>query len=156
MPAEYTVIIDYAHSPDALENVLTAVRGFTQGRLICLFGCGGDRDRTKRPLMGAIAGRLADFSIVTSDNPRTEEPQEIIRDILTGMDGDCAPYDVIPDRREAIRHALRGARAGDVIVLAGKGHETYQEIFGVKHHLDEREEVEAFFTRRTQEDGEKA
>ncbi len=156
VPAEYTVIIDYAHSPDALENVLTAVRGFTQGRLICLFGCGGDRDRTKRPLMGAIAGRLADFSIVTSDNPRTEEPQEIIRDILTGMDGDCAPYDVIPDRREAIRHALRGARAGDVIVLAGKGHETYQEIFGVKHHLDEREEVEAFFTRRTQEDGEKA
>ncbi|MCD7948405.1 MAG: UDP-N-acetylmuramoyl-L-alanyl-D-glutamate--2,6-diaminopimelate ligase [Oscillospiraceae bacterium] len=156
VPADYTVIIDYAHSPDALENVLTAVRGFTQGRLICLFGCGGDRDRTKRPLMGAIAGRLADLVIVTSDNPRTEEPQEIIRDILTGMDDDCAPYDVIPERREAIRHALRGARAGDVLVLAGKGHETYQEIDGVKHHLDEREEVEVFFAAQTRRDARKA
>ena len=145
---EYTVIIDYAHSPDALENILTTVRDFTAGRVVCLFGCGGDRDRTKRPLMGAVAGTLADFVILTSDNPRTEEPEAIIDDILEGMErmeGGCAPYVVEPDRRRAIHYALSHAQAGDVILLAGKGHETYQEIDGVQRHLDEREEVAAFY-----------
>ena len=147
VPADYTVIIDYAHSPDALENVLTTLRDFTPGRLLCLFGCGGDRDRTKRPLMGAIAAELSDWVVVTSDNPRTEPPEAIIRDILGGMDGSGAPYVVEPDRRAAIRLALSQARAGDVVLLAGKGHETYQEVDGIQRHLDEREEVAAFFRR---------
>lgn len=149
VPAGFTVIIDYAHSPDALENILTTLRDFTPGRLICLFGCGGDRDRTKRPLMGEIAAALADFVVVTSDNPRTEPPEAIIADILEGMKGEGAPYEVVPDRREAIRLALDRAEDGDVVVLAGKGHETTQEIGGVKHHLDEREEVAAYFAQKS-------
>ena len=148
VPAGFTVIIDYAHSPDALENILTTLRDFTPGRLICLFGCGGDRDRTKRPLMGEIAAALADFVVVTSDNPRTEPPGAIISDILEGMRGEGAPYVVVPDRREAIRLALDRAEDGDVVVLAGKGHETTQEVNGVKHHLDEREEVAAYFAQK--------
>lgn len=145
VPAEFTVIIDYAHTPDALENILTTVRDFTRERVICLFGCGGDRDRTKRPMMGAIAAALSDFVVVTSDNPRTEEPEAIIDDILEGMQEGGAPYAVEPDRRAAIRYALRLARPGDTVVLAGKGHETYQEIDGVQRHLDEREEVASFY-----------
>lgn len=147
VPAAYTVIIDYAHTPDALENILTTVRDLTDRRVICVFGCGGDRDRTKRPLMGAIAAELADLAIVTSDNPRTEPPGTIIADILAGMGEPGGDYLVEPDRRAAIRLALSTARTGDVVVLAGKGHETYQEIDGVEHHLDEREEVAAFFAR---------
>ena len=147
VPADYTVLIDYAHTPDALENILTTVRDFTRGRVICLFGCGGDRDRSKRPKMGAIAGQLADVAVVTSDNPRTEAPQAIIDDILKGMEDAGAERHVEPDRRRAIALALSLARAGDTVVLAGKGHETYQEIDGVQHHLDEREEVAAFFTK---------
>ena len=147
VPADYTVLIDYAHTPDALENILTTVRDFTKGRVICLFGCGGDRDRSKRPQMGAIAGQLADVAVVTSDNPRTEEPEAIIRDILAGMAGTQAQCHVEPDRRKAISLALSLARTGDTVVLAGKGHETYQEINGVEHHLDEREEVAAFFAK---------
>lgn len=145
VPAEFTVIIDYAHTPDALENILTTVRDFTRERVICLFGCGGDRDRTKRPMMGAIAAALSDFVVVTSDNPRTEEPEAIIDDILEGMQEGGAPYAVEPDRPAAIRYALRLARPGDTVVLAGKGHETYQEIDGVQRHLDEREEVASFY-----------
>lgn len=145
VPAPYTVLIDYAHTPDALENILTTVRGLTQNRVVCLFGCGGDRDRSKRPVMGAIAADLADFVVVTDDNPRTEPPQAIIDDILKGMEGTSTPYAVKPGRRAAIRYALSQGRPGDVIVLAGKGHETYQEINGVKHHLDEREEIRDFF-----------
>lgn len=145
VPAPYTVLIDYAHTPDALENVLTAVRGFTAKRLICVFGCGGDRDRSKRPVMGAIAGALADLVIVTSDNPRTESPGTIIEHILAGMTDCETPPIVEPDRRAAIRLALALAAAGDVIVLAGKGHETYQEINGSMTHLDEREEIAASF-----------
>ena len=103
VPADFAVIIDYAHTPDALENILTTVRDFTAGRVICLFGCGGDRDRTKRPQMGAIAGSLADVAVVTSDNPRTEEPEAIIRDILPGLEGTAAEVVVEPDRRAAIR-----------------------------------------------------
>ena len=147
VPADYTVLIDYAHTPDALENILTTVRDFTRGRVICLFGCGGDRDRSKRPQMGAIAGQLADVAVVTSDNPRTEEPEAIIRDILAGIAGTQAQCHVEPDRRKAIPLALSLARTGDTVVLAGKGHETYQEINGVEHHLDEREEVAAFFAK---------
>lgn len=137
----YTVLIDYAHTPDGLENVLRSARDFCPGRLIAVFGCGGDRDPMKRPIMGEIGVRLADHAIVTSDNPRTEDPLKIIEDICRGISG--GDYEVIPDRRAAIRKALAMAEAGDVIVLAGKGHETYQEIQGVKHHLDEREEVAA-------------
>ena len=139
----YTVLIDYAHTPDGLEKVLRSVRDFCKGRLIVLFGCGGDRDRTKRPIMGEIAVRLADFVIVTSDNPRTEEPMAIINEILVGMEGAETPYAVEENRRRAIRLAMRLARKDDVIVLAGKGHETYQIIGTEKTHLDEREEVTA-------------
>ena len=145
VPAPYTVLIDYAHTPDALENILTTVRDFTPGRVICLFGCGGDRDRTKRPRMGAVAGALADVAVVTSDNPRTEVPMDIINDILPGLEGAPAEVVVEPDRRAAIRRALSLARAGDTVVLAGKGHETYQEVDGVEYHLDEREEIAAYF-----------
>lgn len=144
-PTDYTVLIDYAHTPDALENILTTVRDFTPGRVICLFGCGGDRDRTKRPRMGAVAGALADVAVVTSDNPRTEVPMDIINDILPGLEGAPAEVVVEPDRRAAIRRALSLARAGDTVVLAGKGHETYQEVDGVEYHLDEREEIAAYF-----------
>ena len=147
-PAPYTVLIDYAHTPDALENILTTVGDLAEGRVVCLFGCGGDRDRSKRPVMGAIAADLADLVIVTSDNPRTEEPQAIINDILKGMEGTTTPCEVEPDRRAAIRLALRLGQPGDVIVLAGKGHETYQEVNGVKRHLDEREEIADFFRKR--------
>ena len=145
VPADFAVIIDYAHTPDALENILTTVRDFTAGRVICLFGCGGDRDRTKRPQMGAIAGSLSDVAVVTSDNPRTEEPEAIIRDILPGLEGTAAEVVVEPDRRAAIRRALSLAKPGDTVVLAGKGHETYQEVGTQVLHLDEREEVAAYF-----------
>ena len=145
VPRAYTVIIDYAHTPNALENILTTARDFTAGRLICLFGCGGDRDRTKRPIMGAVAGELADVAVVTSDNPRTEDPLAIIGDILAGMEGADAALHVEPDRRAAIAWALDRGGPGDVIVLAGKGHETYQEINGVQYHMDEREIVADWF-----------
>ena len=144
---DYTVLIDYSHTPDSLENILRTVKGFAKGRTVALFGCGGDRDRTKRPLMGAVAGSLADLCVVTSDNPRTEEPEAILRDVLAGMGEAAAPPLVEPDRRAAIRLALAQAGPGDVVVLAGKGHETYQEIDGVQRHLDEREEVAAYFSK---------
>lgn len=140
-PGDYTMLIDYAHTPDALENVLTAARGFAEGRVVALFGCGGDRDRTKRPQMGAIAARLADFVIVTSDNPRTEKPDAIIADILDGMTGTKTPYVVVENRVDAIHYAMDHAQSRDVIILAGKGHETYQIIGHEKRHLDEREVV---------------
>ena len=138
---DYTVLIDYAHSPDGLENVLSSVQGFAKGRTIALFGCGGDRDRTKRPKMGKTAAEHADFLVITTDNPRTEKPGAIIEDILPGLEGSVTPYTVIEDRVEAIHWAMDHAEAGDVIVLCGKGHETYQEINHVKHHMDEREIV---------------
>lgn len=145
---DYTVLIDYAHAPDGVDNILRTVRGFAKGRVIAVFGCGGDRDRTKRPIMGRIAAELADLCIVTSDNPRTEEPQSIIDDILTGMQNAKVPVEAICDRRAAIYHALDLAKKGDVIVLMGKGHETYQEINHVKHHMDEREIVADYFASR--------
>lgn len=134
----YKVILDYSHSPDALENILTAVREFARGRVISLFGCGGDRDHLKRPMMGEISGRLADFSILTSDNPRTEDPMEILAAIEEGIKPTGGKYTVIENRREAIRYALQMGRDGDIIILAGKGHETYQEIMGVKRPFDEK------------------
>lgn len=137
----YTLLIDYAHTPDALENVLKTVRVFAQNRVIAVFGCGGDREREKRPLMGHIAGKLADLTIITSDNPRTEEPMAIIRDILPGIAGAEDKYIVEPDRRGAIALAMGRAAAGDVIVLCGKGHETYQEIGDKTIPMDEREIV---------------
>lgn len=134
----YKVILDYSHSPDALENILTAVREFARGRVISVFGCGGDRDHLKRPIMGEISGRLADYSILTSDNPRTEDPFDILRSVEEGIKPTGGEYVVIENRREAIRHALSVGREGDIIVLAGKGHETYQEIMGVKRPFDEK------------------
>lgn len=134
----YKVILDYAHSPDALENVLSTVRAFTKHRLIALFGCGGDRDHGKRPIMGEIVGQLADFSILTSDNPRTEDPDAILRSIEEGMKRTNGRYVTIENRREAIRYALEMGQEGDVIILAGKGNETYQDIMGVKRPFDEK------------------
>ena len=139
----YSVLIDYAHTPDALENVLRSVRDFCKGRLISVFGCGGDRDPIKRPIMGKIGVELSDVAIITSDNPRTEDPMAIIADILKGVNPELGEYIVIEDRRKAIRYAMDIAEKNDIIVLAGKGHETYQDIGGQKHHLDEREEVAA-------------
>lgn len=140
---DYTVIIDYSHTPDSLENILKTVREFCKGRVVAVFGCGGDRDPIKRPIMGRIGAALADFVVVTSDNPRTEDPMKIIDQILEGVKETAAPYTVIENRRQAIRWAMDHAQPGDVIVLAGKGHETYQEIGHEKFHLDEREEVAA-------------
>lgn len=137
----YTILIDYAHTPDALENALKALRTTTDGRLVVLFGCGGDRDRTKRPIMGAVAADNADFVIVTSDNPRTEEPQSIIDEICAGLKGKDTPHEVICDRIEAIHRAIDNHMENDVILLAGKGHEDYQVIGKEKHHMDEREIV---------------
>ena len=142
----YTVLIDYAHTPDGLQNVLTSVKDFCKGRVIAVFGCGGDRDPIKRPVMGKIGVTESDFAIITSDNPRTEDPMAIIEDILAGVNEDMGPYIVVPERRNAIGYAMDIAEKDDIIVLAGKGHETYQEINGVKYHLDEREEVAAHLT----------
>ena len=137
----YMVILDYSHSPDALENILKTAKEFARGRVVVLFGCGGDRDYLKRPRMGAIAGKLADHSILTSDNPRNEEPMTIIRSIEEGIKNTEASYEIIEDRRAAIAKALDMAEEGDVVILAGKGHETYQEISGVKRPFDEKQIV---------------
>ena len=134
----YKVILDYSHAPDALKNILKTVRQFTRNRVIALFGCGGDRDKGKRPMMGEIGGKLADYCILTSDNPRTENPMVILAAIEKGIKPTGGKYEVIENRREAIRRALEIAEDGDVIVLAGKGHETYQEIMGVKRPFDEK------------------
>ena len=147
LSAPLTVIIDYAHTPDGLVNILKTVRGFTKGRLISVFGCGGDRDKTKRPKMGKIAAEMSDIAIVTSDNPRTEEPLAIIDDILEGMKGFEEKYEVVPDRREAIAHAMKIAKEGDVIVLAGKGHETYQILKDKTIDFDEHAIVKEIFAQ---------
>lgn len=139
---DFTVICDYAHTPDAVENILRSVKEFTEGRLICLFGCGGNRDAAKRPKMAKAAAKYADLLIVTSDNPRNEDPGAIIKEILIGLDGCDKEYIVVTDRREAIYRSLKLAKKGDIIILAGKGHEDYQILSGNKHiHFDEREVV---------------
>ena len=139
---DFTVICDYAHTPDAIVNVLSAIKSSAKGKVKCLFGCGGNRDATKRPLMAAAAADNADFLIVTSDNPRNEDPEKIIKDVLKGLKGKDTPYITICDRREAIHWAVKNAEKDDVIVLAGKGHEDYQILAGGKKiHFDEREVV---------------
>ena len=138
---DFSVVIDYSHKPDALEKVLKTLKPVTRGRLIALFGCGGDRDKLKRPIMGRIAADNADLVVVTSDNPRTEDPDEIIREIVAGMKDKRTPTKVICDRREAIAWAIDNAALGDVLLLAGKGHEDYQVVGHEKHHMDEREIV---------------
>lgn len=139
---DFTVICDYAHTPDAVTNILGSVKEYCSGRLICLFGCGGNRDSKKRPLMAKAAAEYSDLVIVTSDNPRDEEPEAIINDILTGLEGSSTGYIVVADRREAIYRALSVAEKNDIIVLAGKGHEDYQILKNNEHiHFDEREVV---------------
>jgi UDP-N-acetylmuramyl-tripeptide synthetase len=137
-------VVDYAHTPDALERLLQDVRRISNGRLICVFGCGGDRDRGKRSEMGAIAGRIADIVVVTSDNPRTEDPLSIIEDIEKGLASDVR-YEVVPDRSEAIHRAVVLSSRGDIIVVAGKGHEDYQIIGETRVHFDDREAVNRAF-----------
>ena len=134
-----SVIVDYAHTPDALENILNTAKEFAKGNVITVFGCGGDRDTTKRPLMGAISQRLSDICIITSDNPRTEDPNLIIEDILEGLDKNNKNYKVIVDRKEAIVEAINMAKPEDVVIIAGKGHENYQIIGKIKHHFDDKE-----------------
>lgn len=137
---EITVIVDYAHTPDSLENLLKASRPFIPAKMICVFGCGGDRDRTKRPIMGKVVADLADVAVVTSDNPRTEDPQRILDDILTGIPKSVEPM-VISDRALAIKKAIETAKAGDGVLIAGKGHEDYQILGTEKIHFDDREEA---------------
>ena len=136
-----TIMIDYAHSPESLENILSAVKSYTRGRVISVFGCGGDRDTSKRTIMGEISGRIADYTIITSDNPRTEEPKLIVDEIENGIKKTKGKYEVVVDRIEAIKTAIKMAGKTDIIVLAGKGHEPYQEINGVKYPFDERKIV---------------
>lgn len=137
----FTVMVDYAHSPDSLENILRAVKSYTKGKVICVFGCGGDRDKGKRPMMGEIAGKIAGYTVITSDNPRSEDPKEIIREIEEGIKKTKGQYTVIVDRKKAIEHAIRKAQKNDLVLVAGKGHETYQEIKGEKHHFDDKEVI---------------
>lgn len=135
---ELTIMIDYAHSPESLENILSAVKSYTKGRVISVFGCGGDRDTSKRPMMGEISGKIADYTIITSDNPRTEDPETIVKEIEQGIKNTKGKYICITDRIDAIKHAIKTANKNDIIILAGKGHEPYQEINGVKYPFDER------------------
>ena len=143
-----SVIVDYAHTPDALENILNTAKEFAKGNIITVFGCGGDRDTTKRPLMGNIAQKLSDIAIVTSDNPRTEEPKAIIEDILKGLDTSKGNYKVVIDRKEAIEQAIEMAKKDDIVIIAGKGHENYQIIGKVKHHFDDKEIAQEFLNNK--------
>lgn len=138
---EIPIMIDYAHSPESLESILNAVKSYTRGRVICVFGCGGNRDKNKRPLMGEIAGRISDYTIITSDNPRDEEPSEIIKEIEEGIKKTKANYKVIEDRKEAIKAAIEMANKLDIVVIAGKGHEMYQEVKGKKNEFNEKKIV---------------
>ena len=143
-----TIMIDYAHSPESLSSILKAVKNYSQGKVISVFGCGGDRDNAKRPTMGEISGTIADFTIITSDNPRTEDPQEIVNQIENGIKRTKGKYTVIVDRKKAIEHAIDMATKRDIIVLAGKGHETYQEINGKKLPFDERKVIKEIINKK--------
>ena len=145
---EIPIMIDYAHSPESLQNILKAVKSYTRGRVISVFGCGGDRDSHKRPVMGEISGKIADYTIITSDNPRTEDPQVIVSQIEEGIKKTKGKYEVIIDRKEAIKKAIKMASKADIIVLAGKGHEPYQEINGEKFDFDERKIVKEIIEKR--------
>lgn len=138
---DYSIIIDYSHTPDSLENILKTMKDFVKGKLICVFGCGGDRDKTKRPIMGEISAKLADFTIITSDNPRTEDPDSIINEIEIGVKNNTKNYVKITDRRLAIKHSMMIAKKDDIVILAGKGHETYQIFKDKTIHFDEREVI---------------
>ena len=144
---DFSVFIDFAHTPDALENVLNTVRGFAKGRIITLFGCGGDRDKTKRPLMGGIAAAMADHTVVTSDNSRTEDPSAIIADIVKGIP-EGSDYEVIENRTEALRRVVLNARKDDIILVAGKGHENYEITADGKHPFSEKEIIVKAFEER--------
>ncbi len=150
VPGRYTLLIDYAHNAMALESLLTSLREYEPNRLVCLFGCGGNRSRQRRYEMGEVSGRLADLTIITSDNPRFEEPQDIIEDIKTGISGTGGAYVEIIDRKEAIRYAMEHGQDGDIIILAGKGHEDYQEIRGVKYPMDERVLIREILSEQAQ------
>ena len=143
-------MIDYAHSPESLESILNAVKSYTRGRVICVFGCGGDRDSGKRPIMGNIAATLADHSIITSDNPRKEKPEEIIAQIEEGAKKTKGSYECIVDIKEAIKKAIHMAHKKDIVVIAGKGHELTQEIKGKKYSFDEREIVKEILGEKEQ------
>ena len=145
---DFTLMIDYAHNAMALESLLTTLREYHPNRLVCLFGCGGNRSKLRRYEMGEVSGKLADLTIITSDNPRDEEPQDIIEDIKTGIGRTDGKYLEICDRREAIEYAITHGEQGDIIVLAGKGHEDYQEIKGVKYPMDERVIIQEILDRR--------
>lgn len=145
IPAPYTVMIDYAHTPDGVENIIKTVKGFCKGRVITLFGCGGDRDKTKRPVMGTLAGKLSDFCVVTSDNPRSENPGAIIDDILVGIEKTGVRYEVVENRREAIEYAMSIAEENDIVLLLGKGHETYQILNDGTIDFDEHKIVKEIF-----------
>jgi UDP-N-acetylmuramoyl-L-alanyl-D-glutamate--2,6-diaminopimelate ligase len=136
---DFAVVVDYAHTDDALLNTLRTARDLTSGRIITVFGCGGDRDRSKRAPMGRVAAQNSDLIIVTSDNPRNEDPLTIIREIEVGLKEGNTPYESVPDRRDAITRAINLARPSDVVIIAGKGHETYQIVGTNKYHFDDRE-----------------
>ncbi len=138
---ELAIMIDYAHTAESLQNILQAAKTYTPGKVICVFGCGGDRDKEKRPVMGEVSGRLADYTFVTTDNPRTEDPLDIISQIEEGISKTKGKYEVVPDRKEAIRKAIEMMNKRDIVIIAGKGHEMYQEINGEKHPFDERQIV---------------
>ena len=148
LPSGGTAFVDYAHTDDALTNVLSALKGITHGRIITVFGAGGDRDRSKRPRMGKAAAENSDELFVTSDNPRSEEPESIIGEILAGIPAGTT-FQVVPERAEAIRLALGSAGPGDAVLIAGKGHEDYQEIKGRKHHFSDAEEIQRFIEGNT-------
>ena len=148
---DFTLMIDYAHNAMSLESLLTTLREYKPNRLVCLFGCGGNRSRDRRFEMGEVSGKLADLTIITSDNPRNEEPQAIIDDIKTGISKTEGKYVEIIDRKEAIAYAIHHGQPGDIIVLAGKGHEDYQEIEGVKHPMDERVLIAEILTELEEE-----
>lgn len=137
----FTVMVDYAHTPDSLENILRAAKAYTKGKIICVFGCGGDRDTAKRAMMGEVAGKLAGYTVITSDNPRSEKPEAIIAQIEEGIKKTKGKYKVVVDRKKAIEHALKEAQKNDLVLVAGKGHETYQEINGEKIHFDDKEVI---------------
>jgi UDP-N-acetylmuramoyl-L-alanyl-D-glutamate--2,6-diaminopimelate ligase len=148
----FTLMIDYAHNAMSLDSVLTTLREYHPKRLVCMFGCGGNRSRDRRFEMGEISSNKADFTVVTSDNPRFEEPEAIIEDILIGVNKGPGEYVAIIDRKEAIRYCILNAKEGDVILLAGKGHEDYQEICGQKHHMDERDLIKEILIEMTEEE----
>jgi UDP-N-acetylmuramoyl-L-alanyl-D-glutamate--2,6-diaminopimelate ligase len=139
---KYTLMIDYAHNAMSLKSLLTTLREYNPKRLVCIFGCGGNRSKDRRYEMGEVSSNLADLTVITSDNPRFEEPQDIINDIIVGVKKGPGKYIDIIDRKEAIRYCMKHAKEGDLIVLAGKGHEDYQEIKGVKYHMDDRELIQ--------------